>query len=87
MNKNNFYKFFLAIAVTLLIASLIIFFNMSKVSNKSKEIDQAWVPSMEVLGWLNGAVSDVPSLAPFILLWKPTPNKWQGLKTKNCTRY
>ncbi len=68
MSNNNLYKIFFAIAFTMLIASLIIFFNMSKVSNKPQEIDEAWGSGMEVLGWLNGAVSDVPSLALQITL-------------------
>ncbi len=68
MSNNNLYKIFFAIAFLMLIASLIIFFNMSKASNKPKEIDEVWGSGMEVLGWLNGAVSDVPSLALQITL-------------------
>lgn len=68
MSNNNLYKIFFAIAFMMLIASLIIFFNMSKTSNNLKEIDEAWGSGMEVLGWLNGAVSDVPSLALQITL-------------------
>ncbi|SHK32865.1 hypothetical protein [Desulforamulus aeronauticus] len=50
MSNNNLYKIFFAIAFVMLIASLIIFFNMSKASNKPKEIDKVWGSGMEVLG-------------------------------------
>jgi methyl-accepting chemotaxis protein len=68
MKKYHINKIFLAIVLIMIATTVVTFFNMSKVNNKSREIDQAWVPSMEVLGWLNGAVSDVPSLALQITL-------------------
>ncbi len=59
---------FLAVVALLAIVSLYALIQIQGMSSKSKEIDSAWMPSVTLLGIMNGDVSDVERLALSIIV-------------------
>ncbi|MFM1652493.1 methyl-accepting chemotaxis protein [Brevibacillus sp. B_LB10_24] len=53
---------FCVILGLLLFLGALAVFQMSRMGDQTEEIKQNWMPSVEVMGWMNGAVSDVARL-------------------------
>lgn len=67
MSKKYFLTFFIILIVMVSTSALTIN-KLFTMNNNAREIAQTWVPSIQLMGWMNGAVSDVPHLVLAITL-------------------
>lgn len=59
---------FLAVIILLVVISTVSISRMKKLGDTSMEIDSHWMPSVTILGTLNGDVSDVERLSLNIIV-------------------
>ncbi|SHK23596.1 MCP four helix bundle domain-containing protein [Desulforamulus aeronauticus] len=59
---------FLVIIIVMLATSSVTISKLFTMNSNAREIAQTWVPSIQLMGWMNGAVSDVPRLVLQITL-------------------
>ncbi|MEG6521434.1 MCP four helix bundle domain-containing protein [Desulfotomaculum sp. 1211_IL3151] len=61
MSKKYFMAFLLIILIIVASTTFTIK-NLLNMHSNAKEIAQTWVPNLQLMGWINGAVSDIPSI-------------------------
>ncbi|MGE6579261.1 methyl-accepting chemotaxis protein [Paenibacillus xylanexedens] len=59
---------FLAVVVLMIFVSVYALFQIHSMSGKASEVDQTWMPSVSLLGKMNGDISDVERLALAIIV-------------------
>ena len=66
--SRRFFGAFLVIILVMIATSSLTIFKLFNMNTNAREIAQTWVPSIQLMGWMNGAVSDVPRLVLQITL-------------------
>ncbi len=66
--KTKLRSGFALILILFVISGIFMYIKLDKINNYSKEVQQSWMPSVKVMGLLNGSVSDVPRLLQQIVL-------------------
>lgn len=72
---------FLGVLLLFAVAGAITINGINSIDNNSDNIREKAVPAMKIMGWMNGATSDVPRLVEQIILEKDT-NKLEDIKSQ-----